>query len=97
MEHLPEELLALICVQCDHASLKTCRLVNTRFHDASTCHVFEDLYLGLFEFSLAKARDISKSPLAKHVKRITIYSDIVGRKCAVSAFLITLNLSSANE
>ncbi|CZT22850.1 uncharacterized protein RCC_08556 [Ramularia collo-cygni] len=77
MDRLPEELLALICEHCEHADLKVCRLVNKRLCEASTCHVFEDLYLGLFEYSLFKARDISKSPLAKHVKRLTIYSDIV--------------------
>lgn len=77
MDRLPEELLALICEQCEFASLKACRLVNSRFHEASTCHVFEHLYLGLFEYSLLNAREIARGPLAKHVKKLTIYSDIV--------------------
>lgn len=78
MERLPDELLALICEHCEHTSLKTCRMLNKRFHDASTFLLFEHIYLGLFEFSLMRLREIARSSLAKHVKKLTIYSDIVG-------------------
>ncbi|KXT02914.1 hypothetical protein AC578_1826 [Pseudocercospora eumusae] len=77
MNTLPEELLALICDTCDHASNKTLRLVERRFEAASTPLVFEHFYMGVFEYGLEKLNLLTKSPLAKHVKKFTIFSDIL--------------------
>jgi hypothetical protein len=77
MDRLPDELIALICEHCDHADQKTARLVSWRLHDASSPSVFEHFYLGLFEYGLTALSDLSKSSLAKHVKKLTLFSDII--------------------
>lgn len=44
MDDLPEELLAAICEQCDHASLKSLRLVQKQVSAVSTPAVFEHFF-----------------------------------------------------
>lgn len=77
MENLPEELLALIVEHCHHASLKCLRLVDHRFNTLSSAGTFEHFYIGLFEYGLQNLQDLATSPLSKHVKKFTFYSDIV--------------------
>ncbi|KJY01556.1 hypothetical protein TI39_contig287g00024 [Zymoseptoria brevis] len=77
MDRLPEELLALICEHCDHATQKALRLASKRLHEASTPLVFEHFYMGLFEYGLLSLKDLAKSPLAKHVKELTLFPDII--------------------
>lgn len=77
MDQLPEELIALVCEHCDHASLKNARLVNKPFKASADPLVFEHFYMGLFGYGLAKLDNLAQSPYAKHVKKFTIYSDIL--------------------
>lgn len=77
IHRLPAELLELISQQCDHASQKESRLVNQRFQSAATPSVFEHFYMGYFEHALDNFYALAKSPLAKYVKRFTIYSDLL--------------------
>ncbi|EME49267.1 hypothetical protein DOTSEDRAFT_40511 [Dothistroma septosporum NZE10] len=77
MERLPEELIAAICDHCDHASLKNARAVDHRLLAASTPGVFRHFYMGLFEHSLAHLEKLAKSPIRKHVKKLTIWSDVL--------------------
>lgn len=77
MERLPEELIALICDHCDHASVKNARFVDSRWRAASTPATFEHFYMGLFGSGVLKLECLAKSPLRKYVKRFTIYSDIL--------------------
>ena len=77
MDSLPAELLDLIIAQCEHSALKNLRGVNRRYRNLSTPLVFEQFYMGMFEDSLDILFDLSKSPLAKHVKTFTFYSDVL--------------------
>lgn len=77
MDRLPEELIALICEFCDHASLKNARLVNSRLKEISTPATFSHFYMGLFGYGVTKLERLAKSPLARHVKRFTIYSEVL--------------------
>lgn len=77
MEELPAELTDHIVEHCDHSSLKTLRGVNKYFHKACTTRVFEHYYIGYFRESLEKLQALSNSELAKHVKKFTLYSDIL--------------------
>ena len=52
MDQLPEELIALVCEHCDHASLKNARLVNKPFKASADPLVFEHFYMGLFGYGL---------------------------------------------
>ena len=75
MNDLPPELLDWILEQCPHSALKNMRLVNHYYHDASTPKVFEHFYMGQFTSCLENLISLSKSPLGKHIKRFTFYSD----------------------
>lgn len=77
MDRLPEELIALICEFCDHASLKNARLVDSRWKEISTPATFSHFYMGLFGYGVTKLERLAKSPLARHVKRFTIYSEVL--------------------
>lgn len=80
MDTLPEELLVHISTHCDHGSNKNLRLVARKWENASSPAVFGTLYLAVCEPGLAKLTDLSKSPLAKHVKHLVMFSDILPSK-----------------
>lgn len=75
MDTLPTEILELIVEHCDHASLKSLRLVNKEWQRLTTPGVFEHFYMGLFDHCLHNLCLLSKSPLAKYVKKFTFYCD----------------------
>lgn len=75
MEDLPAELLELIARQCEHASRKNLRGVNSELREASTPGVFQDFYSGLFSRNLHHLSLLSKSSLAKHVRTFTFYDN----------------------
>ncbi|KAF2172502.1 hypothetical protein M409DRAFT_50191 [Zasmidium cellare ATCC 36951] len=77
MDELPNELLACIAERCDFTSLKTSRLLNNKWHAISTPLVFEHFYMGLFDHSLSKLECLASSSLAKHVKKLTFYCDVL--------------------
>ncbi|KAK4508381.1 hypothetical protein PRZ48_002119 [Zasmidium cellare] len=77
MERLPEELIVQICEFCDHASLKNARLVDSRWNAASTPATFEHFYMGVFGSGVEKLGNLAESPLSKHVKTFTIYSEVL--------------------
>lgn len=77
MDKLPNELLTYIAEHCDFASLKRLRLLSKKWHGIGTPLVFEHFYMGLFDHSLSKFESLSASRLAKHVKRLTFYCDVL--------------------
>ncbi|KAK5170202.1 uncharacterized protein LTR77_004788 [Saxophila tyrrhenica] len=74
---LPPELLDHIAGFCDHATLKSLRRVCKSSRDAATPGVFEHFYMAMFDHCLENLCSISKSPLAKHVKAFTFYTDVL--------------------
>ena len=77
MDNLPAELLDLIVQQCDHASLKQVRLVNSQFEEISSPLVFEHFYMGYFEHSILHLCNLARSRQARHVRKLTMCSDIL--------------------
>lgn len=77
MDDLPAELLNLITEYCTLSSLNNLRLVGRRYRAASTPLLFENFHLGIFDESIDQLIALSKSKLAKYVKRCTVYLDIL--------------------
>ena len=77
MNLLPAELLDLVFAQCDHATQKILRRVSRKCEKSATPHVFEHVYLAMFDECLQNFSRLAVSPFAKHIKRLTLYSDIL--------------------
>ncbi|KAI7551663.1 hypothetical protein KC331_g2407 [Hortaea werneckii] len=77
MDELPPELIELIVHQCDFASLKHLRLVAKPFEHIATPLVFRDFYAAFFAYSLNNIGNVANSRVAKHVKHLTIWADIL--------------------
>lgn len=77
MGQLPAELLDLILDQCDHASLKELRLTSQCLGRMSTPRVFEHVYMALFDHCLTNFVHLATSRLARHVRQLTFYSDVL--------------------
>ncbi|KAK5695506.1 hypothetical protein LTR97_009015 [Elasticomyces elasticus] len=77
MDDLPPELLGLIARKCDFASLKQLRLVNKHINTVTTPIVFEHFFMAFFPYCLENFCELARSPLAKHVKAFTFYTDLL--------------------
>ena len=75
MDDLPPELLSLIIDHCTPSCLKSLRLANRSYYEVVTPLIFEHFHLGILQESLDQFEAISKSRLAKYVKRCTVYLD----------------------
>ena len=81
MNNLPPELVGLIADQCEHSSLKTLRLVSREISDVVTPWVFEHFYMAIFDECHDKLISISRSKLAKYIKRFTVHLDALPFWC----------------
>ncbi|KAI7631884.1 hypothetical protein KC343_g3768, partial [Hortaea werneckii] len=77
MDELPPELIELIIQQCDFTSLKHMRLVAKPFEHIATPLVFRDFYAAFFAFSLDNIGNVANSRVAKYVRHLTIWADIL--------------------
>jgi hypothetical protein len=77
MENLPAELRDLIVDFCDFRSRKQLRLVNKSLCEAVTPLVFERFYTALFTVEVKRLRQFASTPLAKYVKHLTMFSDVL--------------------
>ncbi|KAK4546758.1 hypothetical protein LTR36_001490 [Oleoguttula mirabilis] len=77
MDSLPPELLDFIAGHCEHADLKNMRRSCRKLRQASTPLVFEHHYMASFAHSLQEFIALARSPLAKHVRKLTFYSDML--------------------
>ncbi|KAF7186282.1 hypothetical protein HII31_12357 [Pseudocercospora fuligena] len=75
MDSLPTELLAHIVGFCDHGSQKQLRCLNRVWEDLTSSHVFAHIYLATFEAELLSFQTLANSRLAKHVKKLTYFTD----------------------
>ncbi|KXT02785.1 hypothetical protein AC578_5400 [Pseudocercospora eumusae] len=75
MDSLPTELLAYIVEFCDHAAQKQLRCVNRLCRDLTSPQVFAHIYLATFEAELLSFQTLANSRLAKHVKKLTYFTD----------------------
>lgn len=81
MDDLPSELLDLIVSHCDHPSQKSLRSVNHSLLEIATPPVFERFYIApcTYDSSFRNLENIirSKSKLARHIRRVIFYADIL--------------------
>lgn len=77
MDGFSTKILRHIVERCDFGSIKDLRLVSHKWHSISTPMVFEHVYMGLFDHSLSKFENLASSQLAKHIKRLTFYCDVL--------------------
>ena len=75
MNVLPPELFDAVVEACDHASLKTFRLVNHQGKSAADPLVFSHFWMGLYDCGLQKLMHLAKSPLSKYVTKFTMFTD----------------------
>ncbi|KAK3628432.1 hypothetical protein LTR56_018587 [Elasticomyces elasticus] len=77
MDELPPEMLELVARGCDFTSLKQLRLVNKHISSVTTPIVFEHFFMAFFPYCLENFCELARSPLAKHVKAFTFYTDLL--------------------
>lgn len=77
MQSLPVELLDLVAAHCEHADLKNMRCSCKAFRSVTTPLVFEHHYMAMTAKHFAAFVALASSPLAKHVKKLTLFSDVL--------------------
>lgn len=96
MDELPVELLAQIVDYCDHYSRKQLRCINKIFHDLATPLIFDEVYVATFKHSLAKFTSIASCHLAKHVRKLVFFNDMLPKYTQVGQ-LLKLDEATASE
>ncbi|KAK4635786.1 hypothetical protein CLAFUW4_00144 [Fulvia fulva] len=93
MDSLPIELLVEIADFCDHPSQKALRVVSKDFRHVATPFVFEQVYLAMLQEPLANFESIAGSNhLAKHVKKVTFFCDIMTDFDCIEKYAMSLEL-----
>ncbi|KAK3625037.1 hypothetical protein LTR56_020681 [Elasticomyces elasticus] len=77
MDDLPPEMLELVARECDFTSLKQLRLVDKHISTVTTPIVFEHFYTAFFPYCLESFCELARSALAKHVKALVFYTDLL--------------------
>ncbi|KAK5713994.1 hypothetical protein LTR15_010900 [Elasticomyces elasticus] len=77
MDKLPPEILGLIARECDFTPLKHLRETNRYLNEVMSPVVFEHFYMAYFPKCLGNLCELATSPLAKHVKAFTFYTDLL--------------------
>lgn len=87
LEDLPNELWSNVLEFCEHEDQLQARLVCKVFAEACEPFIYEQISLCWYDFSFSKFQLIAQSSFARHVKRITIYTDSIVPTFGASDFL----------
>ena len=79
MDQLPAELLCQITVLCDEYTLFRLRSVSKQVRDVVTPLAFEHMRVGWMKEHLEYLESLATSPLAKHVRRLTVNTEMLPR------------------
>lgn len=78
MNRLPNELLEMVCNECDFATLKSLRRTARFLIMVTTPLIFEHFYMGFFPSHLDRLVQLSHSPhVSVHIKKFTFVGDVL--------------------